>query len=210
MGDFLFTALFAIKIACDEKLIRPRSFYRRLETKYRGRHPHVFGRTRVRDKEEVLRVWQKKKREIFEGIPRALPALQQANLIQERAARHRFDWPALDGPLAKLAEELREIRHAVKTGNRHEISEELGDLLFSAVNVSRFLEIDPEAALRQTNRKFIRRFRQVIRQFGEQRKDLASVSLAEMDRLWESNKQRRRKSLKRKSKKEGIRSGKLH
>ncbi len=132
--------------------------------------------------------WQKKKRDIFGGIPRSLPALLQARLIQERAARHRFDWPGIEGPMAKLGEELREVRGAIRRGSRRQVALELGDLLFSVVNVARFLKVDPEVALRQTNRKFVGRFKKVIRALKRRGKGLGQADLAEMDRLWEKAK----------------------
>jgi len=136
----------------------------------------------------VLQAWQKKKRDIFGGIPKSLPALLQAKLIQERAARNRFDWPGIEGPMAKLGEELGEVRRAIRRGRKRQVALELGDLLFSVVNVSRFLKVDPEAALRQTNCKFVGRFQKVIRALKSRGKDLGQADSAEMDRLWEKAK----------------------
>ncbi len=191
LGDLLFGAIFAVKIASDERLIRQKEFYKRLEAKYRRRHPHVFGKRKARSREEALKIWQEWKQDIFDGIPKSLPALLQARLIQERAARYKFDWPGWSGPLKKIEEEVNEVRSALRQKKSKLIEIEIGDLLFSVVNLCRFLKIDAEDALRLTNRKFIRRFKAVIKELKKRGKRPADSSLVEMDRIWTRSKKTR-------------------
>jgi tetrapyrrole methylase family protein/MazG family protein len=119
-------------------------------------------------------------------VPRDLPALTQAEAYSDRAARVGFDWPDVDGVLTKVAEEAREVQSAARPEER---AEELGDLLFALVNAARWMKIDPEAALRAANAKFAARFRQVEAQAKAQSRDLAGMSLADLDALWERAKQ---------------------
>ncbi|MEO0225431.1 MAG: nucleoside triphosphate pyrophosphohydrolase [candidate division WOR-3 bacterium] len=191
LGDLLFLSLFAIRIARDERVIKEKDFYKKMLTKYQRRHPHVFGKKRVVDKEDVLRLWQERKKGIFDGIPETLPSLIQARLIQERASRYKFDWSDVNGPLKKIFEEIAELQRAIKSGQGREITIELGDLLFSIVNLSRFLKIDAELALRATNRKFIGRFQKIIHKLEERGRDPKKSNLVEMDRIWEEVKKQK-------------------
>lgn len=190
LGDLVFLALFALRIACDEGVTGQKKFYERLLKKYRERHPHVFGQRKVSSREDVLKVWQEWKNDIFDGIPKSLPALIQARLVQERAARHKFDWPDLQGPLAKIDEEFKEVKKALSTRRIKQVADEIGDLLFSVVNLSRFLKIDAEHALGQTNRKFVGRFRRVIKELKTRGRKSGEATLEEMDRIWEKHKRK--------------------
>ena len=168
-----------------------------LAVKLIRRHPHVFGKVRVSGSREVLRNWEAiKAREkkatggsILDGIPRHLPSLQKAQRIQSRASRVGFDWNHVKDVLAKIDEELAEARHAISRGHEKEIREEVGDLLFSVVNLSRFQKIHAEEALAGTVKKFIGRFREVERRVREEGRNLRDCSLAEMDAHWETIKQ---------------------
>ena len=160
------------------------------------RHPHVFGDVTVSGSGEVLQNWEElKKREkhqttaadSVDSVARSLPGLWRAEKIQKKAAKVGFDWDSVDGAMDKLREETEELQTAIREGSN--VSEELGDLLFAAVNVARFVKVDPETAMTAACDKFARRFRAVEEAARAQGKDLASMTLAEMDALWDAVKQ---------------------
>ena len=160
------------------------------------RHPHVFGDVSVADSAEVLVNWDALKRQekaqetytdTLTSVARSLPALWRAEKVQKKANKAGFDWPDASGAVDKLSEELGELKEAMAQGSNME--EELGDLLFSVVNVSRFLNTDPEEALSAATDKFISRFAKVEQMALSQGKDMAQMSLQELDKLWESAKQ---------------------
>lgn len=170
-----------------------------LSAKLVHRHPHVFAETSVKDAAEVTRNWEQLKalekgksnrQSILDGIPAALPALYQARKMQTAAARVGFDWPDMGGVVAKINEEASELKEAVEAGSLDAIEEELGDLLFSLVNLARFLDVDPEAALKRTNRKFRERFGRIEQDARERGLNVDEMSLAEMDAIWEATKRR--------------------
>lgn len=159
------------------------------------RHPHVFGNVTVSGSDEVLDNWDAIKRlekkqetvtDSLHAVARSLPGLWRAEKLQKKAAAVGFDWPELSGAMDKLEEELGELRAAVESGNGE--LEELGDLLFSAVNVARFLQIDPEDALHHSCEKFIARFAHLEKSAIEQGRALEDMSLSEMDNLYEEAK----------------------
>ncbi len=159
------------------------------------RHPHVFGDVTVSGTGEVLSNWEALKREekgqqthtdALEAVAHALPALWRAEKVQKKAKKAGFDWPDISGAMDKLSEELSELRAAVEQGSN--VEEELGDLLFSVVNVSRFLKLDAEGALNGATDKFIRRFRRVEQAAAAQNRTLEGMDLAELDKLWEDAK----------------------
>lgn len=158
------------------------------------RHPHVFGDVSVSGTGEVLSNWEELKRkekgqatntDALESVARSLPALWRAEKVQKKAKKAGFDWPDVSGALDKLSEELEELKTAAAEGTN--VAEELGDLLFSAVNVSRFLKVDCEDALNQATDKFIDRFRKVEAQAGD--RPMTEMTLAELDKLWERAKE---------------------
>jgi tetrapyrrole methylase family protein/MazG family protein len=159
------------------------------------RHPHVFGETEVKGSGEVLHNWEELKRQekgqethsqSLSSVARSLPALWRAEKVQSKAKKVGFDWPSIDGAMDKLEEELSELREAVK--DRSNPVEELGDLLFAAVNVARFLSADPEETLHKACDKFIHRFHLVEELAAQQGDTLERMSLAEMDGLWDQAK----------------------
>jgi tetrapyrrole methylase family protein/MazG family protein len=157
----------------------------------------VFGEEKLSTDKEVLAKWEeiKKKekgyeerRSILEGVPRSMPSLIRAHRLQERAARVGFDWNKLDEALPKLDEEIAEFKESLKTGNAARIEEELGDIFFMLVNLSRFLDVDPEEALRKTISKFIHRFRHIEESAADAGKSLNDMTLDEMEKLWQEAK----------------------
>ena len=160
------------------------------------RHPHVFGDVSVTGTGEVLTNWEELKRkekgqatntDALDAVARSLPALWRAEKVQKKAKKAGFDWPDISGALDKLSEELEELKNAVAQGTN--VEEELGDLLFSAVNVSRFLKADPEVALGKATDKFISRFAKVEALAAAQNQAMEGMTLEELDKLWERAKE---------------------
>lgn len=158
------------------------------------RHPHVFGEVEVSGVDDVLDNWdaikrrkkgQKKGSEPMLSVPRELPALMRAAKIQQKASAVGFDWPDVSGAYGKIIEETQELRKAVKSGVQDDVIEELGDLLFSVVNVSRFLKCDAEEALTAASDKFINRFIRVEQLAKENGVDMEKASLEKLDKLWD-------------------------
>ncbi len=161
------------------------------------RHPHVFGEVQVSGTDEVLDNWDQLKRkekgqetdtDTLRSVAQSLPALWRAEKVQKKAKKAGFDWPDLSGPLNKIDEEVDELKTAVHDQSNFE--EELGDLLFAIVNLSRFLDVDCEAALRSVTDKFIDRFSEVEQLASEQGKAMDEMTLDELDHLWEEAKLR--------------------
>lgn len=159
------------------------------------RHPHVFGDVEVADSAEVLVNWDQLKRQeksqdtytdTLTAVAKSLPALWRAEKVQKKAKKAGFDWPDASGAVDKLSEELGELKEAIEQGTN--VAEELGDLLFSIVNVSRFLKADPEEALNAATEKFISRFAKVEEMALSQGKDMAQMPLEDLDKLWEQAK----------------------
>lgn len=158
------------------------------------RHPHVFGSVIAETPEEVLKNWDSIKEsskgqttvaETMDSVPRSLPALIRASKLQKKAAKVGFDWPDVSGAAAKITEEANELMEAVAAGDQSRIDEELGDLLFAAVNVSRFVHTEPEEALTKASDKFSRRFTAVERLAKERGLDMKKMTLEQLDALWD-------------------------
>ena len=203
LGDLLFQVVFHAQIASERREFQLSDIIDRLHEKMVRRHPHVFGDADLKTAGEVLRNWEDIKaadrgaisssrpdseESILDGIPSKLPALHEAYQITAKASRVGFDWNRLEDILLKLQEEMDEVLEARAEAKPEKLAGEIGDLLFVAVNVARFLAIDPETALRRSNRKFVRRFRYVESQIKQQGRELKNASLAEMDALWEEAK----------------------
>ena len=163
------------------------------------RHPHIFSDVVANNSDEVLKNWdaikmetksQRTQSEVLSGVSRSLPALMRSQKVQHKASKAGFDWPEIGGALDKVEEELSELREAVAAGTEEERVEELGDLLFSVVNVARFLKTDSEEALTLACDKFISRFAKVEALAGERRIDMKSSPLSVLDALWDECKQR--------------------
>ena len=161
------------------------------------RHPHIFGTVEVGSSEEILRNWDELKRKekhqetdtsALESVAKSLPGLIRAEKLQKKAAKVGFDWENAQGALEKVEEELDEVKRAM-TGDG-DPEEELGDLLFAAVNVARHLKVDPERAMEKTCNKFVRRFAEMERQARQENKALSDLSLTELDTLWNRSKEK--------------------
>lgn len=197
LGDLLFQIVFHARIAEEQGLFSLHDVISTNIEKMTRRHPHVFGDVRLSTDKEVLANWEEiKKKEkgyeqrksVLEGVPRHLPSLLRAHSIQERAARVGFDWSRIDDALPKLDEEIAEFKESLKQEDAAGIEEELGDIFFMLVNISRFLGVNPENALRKTISKFIQRFRFIEESAVDAGITLNDMSLDEMEALWQKSK----------------------
>ncbi|HHZ03751.1 nucleoside triphosphate pyrophosphohydrolase [Acetomicrobium hydrogeniformans] len=203
-GDLLLQIVFIAQIAAENDWFEVQEIIESLCDKLKRRHPHVFGDLKVRDSEEVRRNWdmiklqerESKKEEPsrLTGIPRSMPALLRAYAIQERAAKVGFDWEKgnLDPIWAKIDEEIRELRKALDEGDAGEVKEEIGDLLFAVVNLSRHIGVNPEEALQGANEKFSARFRFIEESVEGKGRSFNEYSLDELETLWQSAKKAQR------------------
>jgi MazG family protein len=149
-----------------------------------------LGGTKINSVGDIKKNWEvikmkEGRKSLMDGLPKSLPALLQARRVQERAAQVGFDWDAIEPVWAKITEETAELQDAIATRNKDEIVAEFGDLIFTMVNLSRFLEIDPEEALRQTVNKFIRRFQAIETELAAIGKNIKDTPLDELDEIWD-------------------------
>jgi len=199
LGDFMLQAVFFAQMAAEEKLFDIGDSLDAINEKLIRRHPHIFGDESASTGDEVLKRWDQIKAEERKGkpeapqgllatVPRALPALVEAQQITSRAAGVGFDWSNADEVLAKLDEELAEFDAARKSGTKDQMEDELGDLLFVVVNLARFVKVDPEQALRRTNAKFRQRFGHVEKRLVEQGRQVSGTPIEELESLWQEAK----------------------
>jgi tetrapyrrole methylase family protein / MazG family protein len=210
MGDLLLQIVFHSQIAREEGRFTVAEVIREIHDKMIRRHPHVFGKTRAKDSAEVLRNWEAIKAEerrgtgkkgnssggveapegtsLLDGVSRALPATMEGFQLTRKASRIGFDWEEAGGVFAKLREETEELKKAWAESDEPKMEEEMGDLLFAAVNLSRFLKIDPEIALKRANAKFSRRFRSMEAQARKNGRQFKDLPREEMEEFWETAK----------------------
>jgi MazG family protein len=198
LGDLLLQIVFQAQLAREAGTFEFADVAEAISTKLVSRHPHVFGDSRVKDAEGVLRQWAALKREekkargggqsVLEGVPRELPALARADRLTEKASRIGFDWPDAAGARAQVGEELGELDRAIQAGERAEIEHELGDVLFALANLSRKLGLAPEEALRGAVGRFVTRFGHVEAELARRGVPHGGATLAEMDALWDEAK----------------------
>jgi MazG family protein len=202
LGDLLLQSVFFSQMAAEQNLFSIADALDAINEKLIRRHPHIFGERTAGTADDVRRIWgevkaaekhaKKQKGEqqagLLDSVPRALPALVEAQQLTTRAAHVGFDWDSPEQVLEKLHEELAEFDTARRIAAQDELEGELGDLLFVLVNLARFVKVDPEQALRKTNAKFRLRFGYIERKLGEQGKSPEEATLAEMDALWEEAK----------------------
>ncbi len=195
LGDLLLQVVFHAEMAKERGAFDIGDVADAISAKMISRHPHVFAGATFDTPEAVLQQWTDRKREegkfresALDGVPGHLPSLLRAHRLQSRAARVGFDWKETDDVMKKVDEELREFRQAMERKDKAAIEDELGDVFFSLVNVSRFLGVNAEEALRRTIGKFVTRFRYIERRAAEAGRQLADMSLEEMDALWDEAK----------------------
>jgi tetrapyrrole methylase family protein/MazG family protein len=216
MGDLLLQIVFHSQIASEEGRFTVAEVIREIHDKMVRRHPHVFGETCAKDSAEVLRNWEQIKAEerrsnagrvaskagaelaadssLLDGVSRGLPATLEGFQLTRKAARIGFDWEDVGGVIEKMEEETEELRNALKTKDERKIEEELGDLLFAAVNLARFLKLDPEIALKKANAKFSGRFRAMEKMARETGREFKDLPRDEMEALWNVSKKTEGKS----------------
>ncbi|MEO8209118.1 MAG: nucleoside triphosphate pyrophosphohydrolase [bacterium] len=196
LGDILLQVVFHSNIAEEKNEFTLEDIIKFETNKLIERHPHVFGDLVLKGSEEVKKNWEKlKKKEgrtsVLDGIPKELPALLKAYRVQEKASKVGFDWKNEEPVFAKIIEEINELRSNINSGKEHnEIEDELGDVLFSIVNYSRFLNINPEDALRRTIKKFKDRFQEIEKFASENNIELDDMTLEEMDVIWNRSKEK--------------------
>ena len=187
LGDLLFQVLFHAKMASEIEAFDFADVCDGLVEKMVRRHPHVFQGAEVPDWDSIKAAERKDEgyAKTLDGVAKSLPALMRAEKLQKRAAKRGFDWPDTRGPIEKLREEIEEVSEAVEAGDQNQVEAEIGDLLFSVVNLARKLKVEPETALRNANRKFTRRFNAVE---DRAKPNLEALSLDEMETLWQAAK----------------------
>ena len=210
LGDLLFQVVFLSKLAEEEGSFQLDHVIQAIVAKMIRRHPHVFGTERASSSKEVLKNWESIKEaerasrqspepseptppSILAGIAR-MSALLEANKLTLKAARVGFDWSDIEEIFEKLHEEMDELKQALQNETAEpvdpRVEQEVGDLLFVTVNIARFLKIDPETALRKTNRKFIRRFQHIEQRLREAGRDFSQSDIRELERLWQEAKRK--------------------
>ena len=201
LGDLLLHVVFYSKIAAEQKEFTINEVLNGIAEKLIKRHPHIYpsgqgmtGLKEVRSEDDVKQNWeqlklQEGKKSVLSGVPRSLPALVKAMRLQEKAKQVGFEWETAEQVWEKVEEESAELGKAIQSESASRVDEEFGDLLFSLINYARFLNIDAEASLERTNKKFISRFTRMEELAGEKDRTLARLSLAEMDALWNQAKE---------------------
>ncbi len=196
LGDLLLQVIFQAQIAEEEGRFTIVDVLKKINEKLIHRHSNVFGDVVVRNAEEQTVNWEKMKkheaidRSVIDGVPKQLSALLRAYRMQAKAATVGFDWENVLQVWEKVEEELRELKDSINQGYQNEIQMEFGDLLFAMVNLSRFINVNPEDALRMAIEKFSDRFRQMEKQVAVSNKSLHDMKLEEMDQIWEENKRK--------------------
>ncbi len=196
LGDLLLQVVFFSQLAAEEQKFTFDDVVNNVAEKIIRRHPHVFGEKSAGNEQEALQNWNAMKAEenkdkghtsILDNIPHAFPALMRAEKLQKRCAKVGFDWQNIEPVIAKIEEELSELKQEINRPHlvQAQVEEELGDLLFAVVNLSRHLKCQPEESLRKANHKFERRFRAVEMKLKQQNKTVEQSSLVEMDMLWD-------------------------
>lgn len=194
LGDLLLQIVFQAEIAREENRFTLREVIQHINEKLIRRHPHVFGETQVSSAEEVKENWeqikveQENRKSLLEGVPRQLSALLRAQRLQDKASQVGFDWTDARDVLKKIKEEISELETALSRNEQEEIEDELGDIIFSVVNLARFHRVNAEDALRKTINKFISRFEYIEKKLEKENKSIYNSSLEEMDKLWEESK----------------------
>jgi XTP/dITP diphosphohydrolase len=191
LGDLMLHLVFYSKIGTEQNAFSLYDVLHGICEKLIARHPHVYGEVKVNNEEDVKKNWEnlklkEGKKSVLGGVPASLPATVKAMRLQEKAKQVGFEWENQDQVWEKVQEEIVELQEAIAGGDQKKVEEEFGDVVFSLVNYARFLKIDAENALEMTNKKFISRFNEMEQQALQNGKDLASMTLDEMDAIWNS------------------------
>lgn len=193
LGDLLLHIVFHAQMATEGKLFDIDDVIDSINEKLIRRHPHVFGASNAKDSDEVIKNWEqikigegkdKKKKSILAGVPQEFPALLKAFRLGEKASRVNFDWPDANGIIDKLNEEICELKEAQAEKKPEAIEHEFGDILFTLANAGRFLNVNPEEALRKTTNRFIKRFQWMEDELENRGESMKDKSAAELDELW--------------------------
>jgi len=193
LGDLLLQVVFHSNIAEETNAFTLNEVIEGITEKLIARHPHIFGTTEVSGSEHVKQNWEKLKmkegrKSVMDGVPKELPALLRASRLQDKAAKVGFDWQKKEEVWKKVNEEMDELHAAIAENNPDHVEAEFGDVLFSLVNYSRFIHVNPEVALRLSVEKFINRFKYIEAKLKERGKEIHSASFEEMDKLWDEAK----------------------
>lgn len=196
LGDILLHIVFYARIAAEQGQFSLEDVINGICEKLIFRHPHIYGDVKVNDEEDVKRNWEKLKlkegkRSVLGGVPVSLPATVKAIRLQDKAKQVGFEWDNRQQVWEKVEEEMQELQEAIAENNNEHIEEEYGDLLFSLINYARFLHVDAENALERANKKFIDRFTRMEQEAIKSGKELAGMSLEEMDDIWNRVKQQK-------------------
>ena len=196
LGDLLLHIVFYAKIAEEQQRFTITDVIEGISKKLVDRHPHIYGNVTVQDEEDVKRNWEnlklkEGKTSVLSGVPKALPAMVKAMRLQEKAKQVGFEWENKEQVWEKVEEEIGELKAAIAAGNRTESEQELGDVMFSLINFARFLSVDAENALSLTNNKFMKRFTLMEQKAVGRGLNLQTMSLAEMDAIWNEIKQQK-------------------
>lgn len=194
LGDVLLHIVFYAKIGSEKKAFDIADVANAISDKLIDRHPHIYGDVKVENEADVKRNWEQLKlkegkNSVLEGVPKSLPAVVKASRIQEKVAGVGFDWEKPEQVWEKVQEELAELNEEIKAKNKENTEKEFGDVLFSMINYARFLGVNPENALEKTNKKFINRFQYLETAAKKEGKNIADMSLTEMDSYWEKSKE---------------------
>ena len=189
LGDILLHIIFYARIATEQNRFTLNDVIETICNKLIIRHPHIYGKVKVNDEEDVKRNWEKiklseGKKSVLDGVPVSLPAVVKATRIQEKAKQVGFEWSNKEDVWLKVEEEMQELQAEISLNNKNQAEEEFGDLLFSLINYARFLNIDAENALEKTNKKFIHRFKRMESIAKDANKNLHDMKLEEMDAIW--------------------------
>jgi XTP/dITP diphosphohydrolase len=189
LGDLMLHILFYARIGKEQQQFSLEEVINGISDKLVSRHPHIYGDVKVKNEEEVKQNWEKLKLKegkasVLSGVPLSLPAVVKATRLQEKAKQVGFEWENKSQVWDKVKEEMEELQGAIGQKNKAEIENELGDVFFSLINYARFLQVDAESALEKTNKKFIRRFTEMEQKATADGKQLADMSLEEMDTIW--------------------------
>jgi XTP/dITP diphosphohydrolase len=193
LGDLMLHIVFYSRIASEKKHFDITDVLNSISDKLIHRHPHIYGDVVANDVKQVKENWEKLKlkegkKSVLEGVPKSLPAIVKAYRIQEKVRGIGFDWENKNQVWDKVQEEIKEFQNEEKRNNAEKMEEEFGDVLFSLVNYSRFVNINPEDALEKTNKKFIRRFKYMEQKIKEEGLDLSKLSFEQMNTFWDTAK----------------------